>query len=118
MKTVLIVDDSAVMRRIMKNVVTANGYNVVGEAKNGRIGVEKYKELHPDIVTMDVVMDEMSGIDALRQIIKYNLKANVIMVSSMGQDVIVREAITFGAKGFILKPFDKQQIMYVFSRLR
>jgi len=117
MKTVLIIDDSAVMRRIMKNIVIANGYQVIGEAKNGKIGVEKFKELHPDIVTMDVTMDEMNGIDALRQIMKYNLKAKVIMVSSMGQDVIVREAIMLGAKGFILKPFDGRQVLDAFKRL-
>jgi len=117
MKTVLIVDDSAVMRRIMKNVVTTNGYRVVGEARNGKLGVEKFKELKPDIVTMDVTMDEMNGIDALRQIKKNDSKAKVVMVSSMGQDVIVKEAITLGAMGFILKPFDKQQILDAFHKL-
>lgn len=117
MKTVLIVDDSNVMRRIMKNVLDANGFLVIGEAKNGRIGVAKYKELNPDFVTMDVTMDEMNGIEALRQIKIYDSKAKVIMVSSMGQDVIVREAIMLGAKGFILKPFNERQILNAFSKI-
>jgi len=117
MKTLLIVDDSAIMRRIMKNVATANDYNVVGEAKNGKIGVEKYKELRPDIVTMDVTMDEMNGIEALRRIREYDPDANVIMVTSMGQEIIVKEAIMLGARGFILKPFDAMQIMEAFGKI-
>jgi len=117
MKTVLIVDDSAVMRRMMRDVVTTNGYLVIGEAKNGKLGVEKFKELKPDIVTMDVTMDEMNGIDALRQIKKNDPMAKVVMVSSMGQSIIVKEALLLGARGFILKPFDKQQILDAFRRL-
>ena len=116
MKTVLIVDDSAIMRRIMKNIVTGNGYSVIGEAKNGKMGVDKYIELNPDIVTMDVTMDEMNGIEALRQIKKYNPMAKVIMVSSMGQDVIVKDAIIAGAKGFIVKPFIEKQLIDVLNR--
>jgi len=118
MKTVLIVDDSALMRSILKDILTCNGYNVVGEARNGRIGVEKYKELNPDIVTMDVIMDEMDGIAALRQIRRYNSNAKVVMVSSMGQEVIVREAILCGANAFLLKPFDENQIRDAFNKLR
>ena len=117
MKTVLIIDDSAVMRRIMKQVMTENDYQVVGEARNGKIGVEKYKELLPDFVTMDVTMDGMNGIEALRQIRKFDPKAKVVMVSSMGQAVIVKEAIMLGAKGFILKPFDRQQILHALKIL-
>jgi len=113
---VLIVDDSAIMRRIMKNIVTGNGYSVIGEAKNGKMGVDKYIELNPDIVTMDVTMDEMNGIEALRQIKKYNPMAKVIMVSSMGQDVIVKDAIIAGAKGFIVKPFIEKQLIDVLNR--
>jgi len=118
MKTVLIIDDSAMMRRIMRNMVASIGYSVVGEARNGRIGVEKYKELNPDIVTMDLIMDEMDGIDALRQIRRLNSNAKVVMVSSMGQEVIVREAILCGAKAFILKPFNEKQIREIFNKLR
>ena len=104
MKTVLIVDDSSIMRKILKSIVTQNGYEVVGEATNGKMGVKKYKELQPDIVTMDFVMDKMNGLEALSRIIGENPNANVIMVSSMGQEAIVRDAIVLGAKNFLLKP--------------
>jgi len=117
MKTVLIVDDSSIMRRILKNIVTKNGYEVIGEASNGKAGVKKYMELHPDIVTMDFVMDEMNGLEALSRIIGENPDANVIMVSSMGQDVIVRDAIVLGAKHYLLKPFDEKQVIEAFNKL-
>ena len=117
MKTVLIVDDSSLMRRLIRRIVVKNGYEVVGEATNGRLGFEKYKELHPDVVTMDLVMDEMNGLEALKLIINENPDANVIMVSSMGQDVIVRDAIVTGAKNFLLKPFDEQQVVEALKKL-
>jgi len=117
MKKVLIIDDSSLMRRLLRNIVIKNGYDVVGEATNGKLGVEKYKELNPDIVTMDLVMDEMNGIEALRLIIEENPDANVIMVSSMGQEVIVRDAIVTGAKDFLLKPFDEKEVMDAIKRL-
>jgi len=117
MKTVLIVDDSAFMRRLIRNIVIRNGYNVVGEASDGKAGVEKYIELRPDIVTLDLVMDEMNGLDALKEIININSDANVIMISSMGQDVIVRDAIILGAKNFLHKPFDEQQMVEALKKL-
>jgi len=117
MKTVLIVDDSAVMRMMMKDVLTSNGYEVVGEATNGKIGVKKYKELMPDVVTMDVTMDVMNGIEALSKIMGINPEAKVVMVSAMGQEVIIRDAIMLGAKGFIHKPFNVTQIVDIFSKL-
>jgi len=117
MKTVLVVDDSSYMRRLIKNIVTRNGYDVVGEAENGRIGVAKYKELRPDVVTMDLVMDDMNGLEALKHIVDEYPDANVIMVSSMGQDVIVRDAIVLGAKNFIHKPFDEQQVLEALNKL-
>jgi len=117
MKTVLIVDDSSFMRRLIKRIVTKNGYDVVGEANNGKLGVEKYKELNPDLVTMDLVMDEMNGLDALKMILEIDPNANVVMVSSMGQDVIVRDAIILGAKDFLLKPLDEEQVMKAFKRI-
>jgi len=101
----------------MKHIVTSHGLYVAGEAENGRIGVEKYKELGPDVVTMDVTMDEMNGIEALRQIMEHDPEAKVIMVTSMGQEIIVKEALTLGAKGFILKPFDERQIMEAVNKL-
>jgi len=117
MKSVLIVDDSAVMRRMMRNTITNIGYEVAGEARNGRVGVEKYKELRPDIVTMDVTMDEMNGIEALKVILEIDPDAKVVMVSSMGQKLVVKEAILSGAKGFVLKPFEDWELKNAFSKL-
>lgn len=117
MAKVLIVDDAAFMRISIKNMLTKNGYEVVGEAENGKIGVEKYKELSPDIVTMDITMPEMSGLDALKEIIKINPAAQVIMVSAMGQEAMVRDAIISGAKGFIVKPFKEDGIISAIKKL-
>jgi len=118
MKRVLIVDDSSMMRRLIRNIVVKNGYEVVGEASNGKAGVKKYKELQPDIVTMDLVMDEMTGIEALSRILGEDPEANVIMISSMGQDVIVRDAIVLGARDFLLKPFDEKEVMDAISKCK
>ena len=117
MATVLIVDDAAFMRISIKNMLTKNGYEVVGEAENGLVGVEKYKELSPDIVTMDITMPEMSGLDALKEIVKINPKAQVVMVSAMGQEAMVRDAILSGAKGFIVKPFKEEGIIAAIRKL-
>jgi len=118
MKTVLIVDDSSMMRRLVKNIVIKNGYSVIGEASNGKVAVRKFKELRPDIVTMDLVMDEMTGIEALSRILGEDPDANVIMISSMGQDVIVRDAIVLGAKDFLLKPFNEEEVMGAISKCK
>jgi two-component system chemotaxis response regulator CheY len=117
MAKVLIVDDAAFMRISIKNMLTKNGYDVIGEAENGRVGVEKYKELSPDIVTMDITMPELSGLDALREIVKFDPKAKVIMVSAMGQEAMVRDAIISGAKGFIVKPFKEEGIIAAIKKL-
>jgi len=117
MAKVLIVDDAAFMRISIKNMLTKNGYEVVGEAENGLIGVEMYKELQPDIVTMDITMPEMSGLDALKEITKIDPQAKVVMVSAMGQEAMVREAIVSGAKGFIVKPFKEDGIIAAIKKL-
>ena len=117
MSKVLIVDDAAFMRISIKNMLTKNGYEVVGEAENGLVGVELYKELQPDIVTMDITMPEMSGLDALKEITKIDAKAKVVMVSAMGQESMVREAIVSGAKGFIVKPFKEDGIIAAIKKL-
>lgn len=117
MKKVLIIDDSTIMRKMMKNILSKLGHDVVGEAVNGRIGVEKYQELNPDVVTMDFIMDEMDGLEALNCIMGINPDANVIMVSSMGQEVVVHDAIILGAKNFLVKPFNEQQVQSAFERL-
>ena len=117
MSKVLIVDDAAFMRISIKNMLTKNGYEIVGEAENGAIGVQLYKELQPDIVTMDITMPEMSGLDALKEIIKADPQAKVVMVSAMGQEAMVREAIVSGAKGFIVKPFKEEGILAAIKKL-
>ena len=117
MAKVLIVDDAAFMRISIKNMLTKNGYEVVGEAENGLIGVEMYKDLQPDIVTMDITMPEMSGLDALKEIQKLDPQAKVVMVSAMGQEAMVREAIVSGAKGFIVKPFKEEGIIAAIKKL-
>ena len=117
MAKVLIVDDAAFMRISIKNMLTNNGYEIVGEAENGAVGVEMYKELKPDIVTMDITMPEMSGLDALKEIQKIDPQAKVVMVSAMGQETMVREAIMSGAKGFIVKPFKEEGIIAAIKKL-
>jgi len=117
MAKVLIVDDAAFMRISIKNMLTKNGYEIVGEAENGLISVEMYKELQPDIVTMDITMPEMSGLDALKEIIKIDPAAKIVMVSAMGQEAMVRDAIVSGAKGFIVKPFKEDGIIAAIKKL-
>ena len=111
MATVLIVDDAAFMRISIRNMLTKNGYEVVGESENGKQGVEHYKELQPDVVTMDITMPEMDGLAALKEIIAHNKAAKVIMVSAMGQETMVREAIVAGAKNFIVKPVKEDKLL-------
>ena len=117
MKRVMIVDDSAFMRRMLRDIVIGNGYTVLCEAENGRIAVNNYIKLKPDIVTMDVTMNDMNGLDALKEILAFDPDARVVMVSSMSQEVIVRDAIVMGAKGFIVKPFEEKQIITAFSKI-
>ncbi|AGX43394.1 chemotaxis protein CheY [Clostridium saccharobutylicum DSM 13864] len=108
MKRVLIVDDAAFMRVTLKSMLENNGFEVVGEAENGIIGVQKYVELNPDVVTMDITMPEMSGIDALKEMKKINPNVKVVMISAMGQDMLIRESVIAGAKSFIVKPFKEE----------
>lgn len=117
MKNVLIVDDAAFMRMSLKMTLEKNGYVIVGEAPNGKIAVDKYKELQPDIVTMDITMPEMTGIEALQEIKKNDPEANVVMVSAMGQELLVKEAILNGAKSFIVKPFTENTLIKALEKL-
>ena len=110
-KNILICDDAAFMRMMIKDILTKNGYNVVGEAENGAKAVEKYKELNPDLVMMDITMPEMDGIQALKAIKAADASATVIMCSAMGQQAMVIESIQSGAKDFIVKPFDKDRVL-------
>ena len=116
-KRVLIVDDGAFMRVLLKGMLTKNGYEVAGEAEDGLIAIDKYRELRPDIVTMDITMPNMDGIDALREIMAFDENANVVMVSAMGQEENIKAAITLGAKSFIAKPFDESIIMAILESI-
>ena len=107
----MICDDAAFMRMMIKNVLVKGGYNVVGEAENGAKAVEKYKELSPDLVLMDITMPEMDGIQALKEIKKIDGGAKVIMCSAMGQQAMVIESIQAGAKDFIVKPFQEDRVI-------
>lgn len=108
---ILIVDDAAFMRMMIKEILTKNGYSVVGEASDGSQAVEKYKELKPDLVTMDITMPEMDGIQALKEIRRLDASARVIMCSAMGQQAMVIDAIQAGARDFIVKPFQADRVI-------
>jgi len=110
-KKILIVDDAAFMRMMIKDILTKNGYEIVGEASDGIQAVEKYLELHPDLVTMDITMPEMDGITALKKIKEIDPNAVVIMCSAMGQQAMVIDAIQAGAKDFIVKPFQADRVI-------
>ena len=111
MKTILICDDSAFMRNILATTLRNASYNIVGEAGNGVEAVSRYKELHPDVVTMDITMPEMDGIEAVKHIKAYDPDAKVIMCSAMGQKEMVIESIQSGAKDFIVKPFQADRVL-------
>jgi len=108
---ILIVDDAAFMRMMIRDILTKNGYEVVGEAQDGAQAIEKFKELGPDLVTMDITMPEMDGIAALKEIRKIDSNAKVIMCSAMGQQAMVIDAIQAGAKDFIVKPFQADRVI-------
>ena len=110
-KRVLIVDDAAFMRMMLKDILTKNGYEVCGEAANGREAIEKYKECNPDLTTLDITMPEMDGITALGEIRAVDPNAVCIMCSAMGQQGMVLEAIQKGAKDFIVKPFQVDRVL-------
>ena len=110
-KNILICDDAAFMRMMIKDILTKNGYNVAGEAENGAKAVEKYAEVKPDLVLMDITMPEMDGIQALKKIKENDPGAMVIMCSAMGQQAMVIESIQAGAKDFIVKPFQPDRVI-------
>lgn len=110
-KNILICDDAAFMRMMIKDILTKNGYNIAGEAENGAKAVEKYNDLKPDLVLMDITMPEMDGIQALKKIKETDPNASVIMCSAMGQQAMVIESIQSGAKDFIVKPFQADRVL-------
>lgn len=115
-KKVLIVDDAAFMRMMIKDILVKNGYEVVGEAANGNEALEKFKETNPDIVTMDITMPEKDGIAAVKEIMAEDSSAVVIMCSAMGQQAMVMEAIQAGAKDFIVKPFQQERVLQALQK--
>lgn len=110
-KNIMICDDAAFMRMMIKDILSKNGYNVVAEAENGAVAVEKYSELKPDLVLMDITMPEMDGIQALKKIKEKDSNASIIMCSAMGQQAMVIESIQAGAKDFIVKPFQADRVI-------
>jgi two-component system chemotaxis response regulator CheY len=110
------VDDAQFMRMMVKNILTSNGYEIAGEAENGLMAIAKYKELKPDLVIMDMIMPEMGGIDAVREMVKADPNAKILMCSAMGQQALVVEAIQMGAKDFIVKPFQPASVLEAVSK--
>lgn len=117
MARVLIVDDAAFMRMMIKDILEKNGFEVVGEASNGLKGVELYKSEKPDIVTMDITMPEMDGIEAVKAIKAFDPAAKVIMCSAMGQQTMVMDAIRAGARDFIVKPFQSDRVLEAIKKV-
>lgn len=113
---VLVVDDAAFMRMMIKNIVVNNGYTVCGEASNGLEALERYKELKPDLVTMDITMPLCDGIEGLKSIMAYDKNAKVVMCSAMGQQSMVLDAIRRGAIDFIVKPFQPDRVLGTISK--
>lgn len=116
-KRILVVDDAAFMRMMIKNILIKYGYEIVGEAENGSVAVQLYKELRPDLVTMDITMPEMDGIESAKAILAQDPQAIIVMVSAMGQQAMVMEAIQAGAKDFIVKPFQQERILQAIERV-
>lgn len=116
-KTVLITDDTAFMRMTLKNVLEKNGYEVIGEAEDGLQAVELYQQLNPALVTMDITMPKMNGVDAIKEIIKIDAAARIIVVSAMGQKSVVIEALNAGARDFIVKPFQPDRILEALQKV-
>ncbi len=114
---VLVVDDAAFMRMMIKDILQKGGYEVVGEAEDGKRAIEKYKELRPDLVTMDITMPDMDGITAVKEIRKIDPNAVIIMCSAMGQQAMVIDAIQAGAKDFVVKPFQPERVLEAIKKV-
>lgn len=117
MTRVLIVDDAAFMRMMIKDILEKNGYEVVAEANNGIKAVEMYKREKPDVVTMDITMPDMDGIEAVKAIREFDPAAKIIMCSAMGQQSMVMDAIRAGAKDFVVKPFQPDRVLEAISKI-
>lgn len=114
---VLIVDDAVFMRNMIREVFTPDRFEVVAEAANGQEAIDRYKQHKPDLVTMDIVMPMMSGIDATRAIVEFDPNAKIIMCSALGQEALVMEALDAGASDFIVKPFQPDDVLKVVNKV-
>ncbi|MBB6216224.1 two-component system chemotaxis response regulator CheY [Anaerosolibacter carboniphilus] len=117
MAKVMIVDDAAFMRMSLRIMLEKNGFEILAEAENGDMAISMYKELRPDIVTMDITMPDMGGIDALKAIRQLDPKAKIVMISAMGQESMVRDAVMNGAKSFVVKPFKEDQVVQTLNKV-
>ncbi len=114
---ILIVDDASFMRMMLRNVLSSHGYEVVGEAENGRLAVKTYQEIKPEIVLIDLIMPEMGGIEAVKKIIELDRDAKIIICSAMGQQALVVEAMQAGARDFIVKPFQPSSVIEAIQKV-
>jgi two-component system chemotaxis response regulator CheY len=114
---IMLVDDAAFMRIMLKDILTKNGFEVCGEAENGERALERYVECKPDLVLLDITMPELDGIETLKGLMEKDPKAKVIMCSAMGQQTMVIEAIQCGAKDFVVKPFQPDRIVEAINKV-
>jgi len=114
---ILVVDDALFMRNMLREIFTAAGHEVVGEAGNGEEALERYRALRPDLVTMDIVMPRRSGIEALKDILRFHPQAQIVMCSALGQETLLAEAVEAGARDFIVKPFKAERVLEIANRL-
>jgi two-component system chemotaxis response regulator CheY len=117
MATILVTDDAAFMRMMLSNILIKGGHHVVGQAENGQAAVEKYKDLTPDLVMMDITMPEMDGIQAVKEIKRIDPQAKIIMCSAMGQQAMVVDSIQAGAQDFIVKPFNEERVLEAVKKI-
>lgn len=110
---VLVVDDSVFVTKQISQILTSEGFEIVGTAENGEVGLEKYQELYPDVdlVTMDITMPKMDGVTALEKIIEFDAKAKVVMISALGKQDLVKKSLLIGAKNYIVKPLDRKKVL-------
>lgn len=117
MAKILIVDDSKTSRKILRSILEENGHEIIAEAVNGEDGIDLYKQVHPEITTMDIIMPVMDGLEALRQIMDYDMNAKVIMITASGQKAKIVEAIACGAAEFLAKPYEVSQIIEIVNHV-
>ena len=116
-KRILVVDDAMIMRLVLKNILSGAGYEICGEASNGQEALDNYKKLKPDLVTLDITMPIHDGLWACHEIMQYDKDANIIMITAMGQQAMVLEAISYGAKDFLVKPFKADKVLATVQKI-